>query len=429
MHEIIGHTARPGNNPLLKDLFGMSITEKHLVDALFTYASIGVLVVNRQGLIILANPFLLDEFGYNEEELIGMPVEKLIPLRFHKKHQQHREKFNGHLQNRPMGVGMDLFAQRRDRSEFPVEVSLCHYSNEQGNFVIAFVNNISIRKKADEEIKRLNDDLEHMVESRTQQLKEALHRLEQSREEISRALNKEKELNELKSKFVSIASHEFRTPLSTILSSTFLLEKYTSSEEQPKRKKHIDRIVSSVNTLTDILNDFLSVGKIEEGKVTIRYTRFQIDEFIQNITEEMRALLKTGQIISYQHTGPVEIRSDRNLLKHIIFNLVSNAIKFSKEGGEIKVISETNTDHFKVWVKDNGLGISDADQEHLFERFFRGSNVTNIQGTGLGLHIVGRYSELLNGHIACKSQLNEGTEMSVMLPNKPENSVEANTPE
>lgn len=419
MRKINRHTAQQGSDPRFQDLLKMSITEKHLVDALFTHASIGVLVVNRQGLIILVNPFLLAQFNYNENELIGVPVEKLIPARFHKNHEQHREKFHSHLQNRPMGAGMDLFAVRKDGTEFPVEVSLCHYNNEQGSFVVAFVNNIAIRKKADEEIRRLNDELEHMVESRTGQLQEALRRLERSKDEISRALNKEKELNELKSKFVEIASHEFRTPLSTILSSAFLLEKYGTSDEQAKRKKHIGRIVSSVNTLTDILNDFLSAGKIEEGKVNVQHTFFQIDEFISDIIEEMKVLLRPGQIINYQHSGPVEILSDQTLLRHIVFNLVSNAIKFSKESAEIRIISENGKDHFKVCVKDNGLGISEADQEHLFERFFRGANATNIQGTGLGLHIVDRYTELLQGYIEFNSKLNEGTEMSVLLPQQP----------
>ena len=147
--------------------FGVFIEERHLVEALFTHASIGIIVANSSGEIILANPFLLSEFGYQPEELLGNKIEVLIPRRFHAKHVHHRERFTEHLQNRPMGAGMDLYGIQKDGTEFPVEVSLCHYSNEQGNFVVAFVNNITIRKKAEKEIRRLNDELEDMVEERT----------------------------------------------------------------------------------------------------------------------------------------------------------------------------------------------------------------------------------------------------------------------
>jgi len=393
----------------------MPIGEKHLVEALFTYASIGVLVVSGQGNIVLANPFAQTLFGYDKNELNGHPVEKVIPHRFHHKHVHHRENFTAHLQNRPMGAGLDLYALRKDGSEFPVEVSLAHYGNDEGNFVVAFVNNITIRKKAEEEIRRLNDELEDIVEQRTHELKEALYKLELSREEIARSLIKEKELNELKSRFVSIASHEFRTPLSTIKSSTYLLQKYVTTEEQGKREKHIERIISSVNTLTDILNDFLSVGKIEEGKIIIKKIRVDIKQFINNLINEIKNSTKTGQNIYYSHGGEDELNIDSTLLKHIIFNLLSNAIKFSPENSKILLKTEINNSLLIISVKDSGIGIPKIDQQHLFERFFRASNTSNIQGTGLGLHIVTRYVQLLNGTIECVSDTDKGTEMIVRL--------------
>jgi len=393
----------------------MPIGEKHLVEALFTYASIGVLVVSGQGNIVLANPFAQTLFGYEKNELNGHPVEKVIPHRFHHKHLQHRKNFTAHLQNRPMGANLDLYALRKDGSEFPVEVSLAHYGNDEGHFVVAFVNNITIRKKAEEEIRRLNDELEDIVEQRTHELKEALHKLELSKEEITRSLTKEKELNELKSRFVSIASHEFRTPLSTIKTSTYLLQKYATTEEQGKREKHIERIISSVNTLTDILNDFLSVGKIEEGKIITKKIRVDIKQFINNLVNEIKTSTKTGQNIYYNHEGEDELNIDSTLLKHIIFNLLSNAIKFSPENSQILVKTEINNSLLIISVKDSGIGIPKIDQQHLFERFFRASNTSNIQGTGLGLHIVTRYVQLLNGTIECVSDTDKGTEMIVKL--------------
>jgi PAS domain S-box-containing protein len=398
----------------------MPIDEKHLVDALFTYASIGVLVVDEQGNIVLANPFAQTLFGYDKNELNGHPIEKVIPHRFHHQHIHHRKNFAAHLQNRPMGAGLDLYALRKDGSEFPVEVSLAHYANNDANFVVAFANDITIRKKAEEEIRRLNDELEEIVEQRTYELKDALHKLELSKQEIARSLTKEKELNELKSRFVSIASHEFRTPLSTIKSSTFLLQKYVTTEEQAKREKHIDRIISSVNTLTDILNDFLSVGRIEEGKILIKKSKIDPKQFMNNIIDEIKGTTKTGQNIYYAHRGEDQMFIDTTLLKHIIFNLVSNAIKFSPENSQIVVRTEVDSGFLSITVKDSGIGIPKSDQIHLFERFFRASNTLNIQGTGLGLHIVARYVQLLSGTIECISDSGQGTEMKVVFNVAPE---------
>jgi signal transduction histidine kinase len=240
-------------------------------------------------------------------------------------------------------------------------------------------------------------------------------RLKQAEEGFRMALEKEKELGELKSRFVSMASHEFRTPLSTILTSAYLLSKYVTTEEQPKRDKHLERIISSVNTLTDILNDFLSLGKMEEGKIFARPVSFNVREFITGIVNEMAPIEKKGQTIQYQHKGEEMVILDKGLLKQIVLNLLSNAIKFSSDETQIEVKTVHHTDALELKVKDYGMGISRGDQKHLFERFFRGANAMNIQGTGLGLHIVARYAELMNGNVTCKSELEKGSEFIVTI--------------
>lgn len=378
-------------------------------EALFNFASIGILVTNEQGQIVLINDFALQQFGYEREELLGATVEKLMPRRFHARHEIHRSNYSERPQSRPMGIGLDLFATRSDGAEFPVEISLSQYRHDEGSFVIAYINNITERKKAEEKIERLNNELEQKISERTRQLTIALEQLELS-------LSKEKELSELKSRFVSMASHEFRTPLSTILSSAFLVNQYVTTEDQPRRSKHIQRILSAVNLLTEVLNDFLSVGKIEEGGVQVRTTQFNISEHIQGIIQEMQELVQEGQQLLYRHKGPEQVYLDPSLLKHILMNLLGNAIKFSGKHTTIKVTTDHTSEQLQLVITDTGIGISKEDQQHLFERFFRGANVSNIQGTGLGLHIVSRYTELMGGCIAFRSELMQGTTFTLTFP-------------
>lgn len=404
------------------------LNEKERFEALFQHASLGILIVDQQGKIIMANNFLLKQFGYaTAEELIGQKIELLIPARFHKHHSGYRENYTHHPQNRPMGLGMDLFGIKKNGQEFNVEVSLSNYKSNDLSFVIAFVNDITKRKQiesevlqqqkeleaANLEVEKLNDELERKVVLRTSQLEVAMKELEDSRNELSQALDKEKELSDLKSRFVSMASHEFRTPLSTILSSASLVAKYTEGSEQEKRDRHIQRIKSSVHNLTDILNEFLSIGKIEDGKVSTHCSHFNVRDLLSNICSELQGIAKKTQRIVFTHEGDANVYLDITLLRNIFINLLSNAIKFSPEDGIIEVNSRVDALNMVFEVRDHGMGISTEDQEHLFERFFRAKNATNIQGTGLGLHIVGKYVELMNGEIICHSELEKGTTFTI----------------
>ena len=408
------------------------LNEKEKFDALFQHASLGILIVDQKGDIILANNFLLKQFGYEEaSELIGKKIEVLIPSRFRKHHVGYRQGYTSHPQNRPMGLGMDLFGVKKSGEEFNVEVSLSNYKSNDVSYAIAFVNDITKRKLIESEIlqqqnkledanlqvEKLNNELEQKVALRTNQLEEAMRELETSKEELAQALDKEKELGDLKSRFVSMASHEFRTPLSTILSSASLVAKYTQTEEQEKRDKHIQRIKSSVHNLTDILNEFLSIGKIEDGKIITHYSNFSVKELLTNVCSELQGIAKKTQQINFNHSGDTNVYLDMTLLRNIFINLLSNAIKFSAEDGVIEVNSTVSANDVVFEVKDHGMGISIEDQEHLFERFFRAKNATNIQGTGLGLHIVGKYVELMEGKIECKSELEKGTTFIITFKN------------
>ena len=213
-----------------------------------------------------------------------------------------------------------------------------------------------------------------------------------------------------------MASHEFRTPLSTVLSSAALISRYTKEDEQDKRDKHIKRIKDSVKHLNELLEDFLSLGKLDEGRIKAETCTFNVKEFLEEVIDEMKSMLKERQSINQHYAGANEFVTDKRLLKNILINLLGNAIKFSAESAVITLEVREENAHLMLSVKDEGMGISEEDQQHLFSSFFRGKNALNIEGTGLGLHIVRRYVDLLKGSIQLESKLNSGTTVSVRLP-------------
>jgi len=414
----------------LKRLYRSVDAEKKQVSALFEYATEGIILTNDRGEIVLANPEALSLFAYDKNEMIGRNIDILIPTKFRHHHAGYRKGYYENPGNRKMGHGRDLYAVRKNGSEFPVEVSLSHYKQNDQQFVIAFIVDITQRKEAElilreqkeqleritDDIKLLNTQLENKVEERTLILKEALGELEKSQSELSEALSKERELNEIKSRFVSMASHEFRTPLAIVLSSASLLSRYQLTEEQEKRDKHIYRIKNSVNHLNDLLQDFLSFGKLQEGNFFTDVYNFDVPSFLQETVDEIKALLKPGQTIELHFDGEPMFVSDKRVLKNVLMNLLGNAIKFSPENKPIilKAISQEN--ELLISIADKGIGIAEEDQQYLFSTFYRGKNAVNIQGTGLGLHIVSRYINLLQGKINYESKLNEGTTFYIRLP-------------
>ena len=323
---------------------------------LFKHATESVLVTRSDGVIISVNPATCKLFGYEEKELLGQKVELLMAERYGSRHENHRQTYHKNPHSRGMGIGMDLFALRKNGTEFPVEISLSPFTMEGQQFVMAFIIDITKRKETEAqimlqkqkledlttELKQSNERLEAKVSDRTKVLEEALNEIENSRKELSEALAKEKELNELKSRFLSMASHEFRTPLTTILSSASLITAYPETDQQEKRLRHVERIKSAVNNLNDILSDFLSLSKIEEGKIAPTYRTFNLNELITEIIKDMAALKKNGQSIHYLHQGLATVFLDQKLVRNIVINLLSNALKFSDENTIIEVKSEVN---------------------------------------------------------------------------------------
>jgi PAS domain S-box-containing protein len=231
------------------------------------------------------------------------------------------------------------------------------------------------------------------------------------------ALKKEQELNELKSRFVAMASHEFRTPLSAIQTSAILIGRQNEPGKEQKREKYVAQIKRNVKQLVVILNDFLSLSKLEEGKVTANKVTFDFVALAKVLIEEVSLTKKTGKnIILSAPDVPVLLNLDPKLVRRILMNLLSNAIKYSPENTDIHIKIKECNQFISLEVQNKGIGIPEEEQDKLFERFFRAKNVQDIEGTGLGLHIIKQFVDLMSGTIDFKSKPNKGATFLVKLP-------------
>lgn len=416
---------------------GLEVLEK-----LFESSGEGIMLFNEQGKVVMSNPRAQEMFGYSAEDLIGATVETFVPGASKSKHASYRNEYIKNPTPRRMGVGRDLAGMRKDGSSFPLEISLSYMQHNDTKLVVAFITDISVRKqnekKLEEQRKKLEEytselelkvkkrtsELEHMnlgLQSQIQERKLAEQALQQSladlrkaEKEILNSLEKEKELGELKSRFVSTASHEFRTPLTTVLSSANLIAKYTRADQQMAREKHVNRIRKSVQNLTAILNDFLSLEKLESGAQKATMEEIPVQELINEVIEEMSVSLKSGQEIAYKASQCI-VYTDIHIVKNILINLISNACKYSDENTTIS-IATTPGDTCQIHIQDQGMGIPKAEQKNLFDRFFRAHNASNVQGTGLGLHIVKRYADLIGAKIHFESEEGKGSTFTLELP-------------
>ncbi len=293
-------------------------------------------------------------------------------------------------------ITFETHFRRKDGTTYPAEIHL--QSSSLGNkiLIVAIVLDITERKN-------YTQKLEKTVALRTQELNEALI--------------KEKELNDLKTKFLSMVSHEFKTPLSTILTSATLVGKYKSTEQQDIRDKHLKSITTGVHHLTGILNDFLSIERLEKGKEIYRLTDFSLSKVVNEVIYNANMLLKTGQKINYPLTiEDVTIHQDEKIISLVLTNLLHNAIKYSPEDTEIDIQIDVNHKDIHFHVIDKGIGIPKEDQKYIFNRYFRADNVLLTQGTGIGLNIVKSHVENLGGNISFKSVENKGSKFTVVLP-------------
>ncbi|EDP94627.1 PAS domain-containing sensor histidine kinase [Kordia algicida OT-1] len=400
--------------------------EEDIFNILLGAVSEGVIIVNEQQKIMEANTAAAKMFGYSRDELLQKSLDLLIPKKYHAGHGAHFESFMKHRETRQMGHGRDLHGAHKNGTTFPVEAGLNPFSVNDENYVMALVIDITIRKQQEAKIQELYAGLEQKVMQRTQELSETIAELEaenklrlQAEKDAKTALKREQELNELKTKFLSLVSHEFKTPLSSILTSSMLLGKYKLTEQQAKRDRHIKIISDKVHYLNNILNDFLSVEKLEKGKVNYKLSTFKVSKVVNEVVYNANMLLKDGQQINYpDNIDGFSLHQDEKIIELALSNVVNNAIKYSSENTIID-ISITQDDFITtIQIKDNGIGIPEKEQKNIFNRYFRAENALLVQGTGIGLNIVKNHLENLKGSISFESIENVGTTFTLKIPNK-----------
>ncbi|RMF29822.1 MAG: PAS domain S-box protein [Bacteroidetes bacterium] len=418
------------------------------LEAVIQAATDGIVTIDEKGVVETINEAGARLFGYTPEEVIGRNVSMLMPEPHRSQHDDYIRRYLETGQARIIGIGREVEGLRKDGTIFPIRLAVSMVELEGRKIFTGIIHDLTDYNRAKAEVLQLNqklaqknEELEGKVQERTEKLARVVDQLLDTNErlkqeiavrqkteqalrkrekELKIALEKEKELSELKSRFVSMASHEFRTPLSTILSSIELLEAYLHSGNVEKGSKHIERIKASVNHLITILNDFLSLSKLEEGNLQPQIAELDIEAFSREVLDEIAGLLKPGQTLHYSHEGPAILHSDKTFLKHIFSNLLSNAVKYSPDGKPIHLRTHLDGRALQVEVEDQGIGIPREDQRHLFTRFFRARNAENIKGTGLGLNIVRRYVEILGGEIIFESEEGKGTRFQVTLPLNPD---------
>lgn len=386
----------------------------------------GIVIVNEKQEIVTSNEAADRMFGYGPKELLGENINLLIPSEYRHSHTEQVEIYLQKNAPRQMGHGRDLYGRRKDGSIFPVEAGLNPFEIYGSKYVMALVTDISVRKGQEWEIIKLNLSLEHKVEARTKELKQTINELKEevskrkeAEHKIMESLRKERELNELKTKFLSLVSHEFKTPLSGILTSATLVEKYTQTDQQDKREKHLKTIQSKVKYLNSILNDFLSIERLESGKATYKFDTFPLSKVVNEVIYNANMLLKEGQRINYpQNIDDISVKFDEKILELSLTNLINNAIKYSPAHTVIDVVAKKDMDALSIKIIDEGMGIPEKEQKFIFNRYFRAENALLDQGTGIGLNIVKGHLENLGGTITFESEEGKGSTFTITFPTK-----------
>lgn len=365
---------------------------EQVINAMIQQMPLGVGVFRGPDFVVeLANPTICQLWGRTHEQVLGKPIFTVLP--------------------EATGQGFEELLQGVYETGIPYEGHELPVTLKRNELIQTVYVNFVYEPLRDQ----LNGPITGIVVVGTDVTEQVL-----VRQQTEQLLERERELNELKSNFVTLASHEFRTPMGTILSSVALIGRYNGPDDGEKRDRHVQRIKSAVHGLTGLLNDFLSLSQMEKSTLHGSPHLLDIVTFCEEVIDDMQEVTKPNQRIVYNHqSGESIIMLDGQMLKNILVNLLVNASKYSAENKEINLTTSVADNQLELTVRDEGIGIPDADKDKLFINFFRARNVTHVEGTGLGLYIVKRYVDLLGGTITFTSQLDSGTIFTIQLPLTP----------
>ena len=364
-----------------------------------------ILQVDADGRIILLNRVTEDMFGYTREELLGQPVEVLIPHELHARHVQHRSDYRQKPMRRAMGSGLALEAIRKDGSRFPVEISLSPSPSPEEFRITAIIRDITERRAAEERLHKIQEEY-------TQRLAESNAELELTNRELERA-------NRLKSEFLASMSHELRTPLHTIIGFSELLAEALEGPLNAKQMRFVQHIHKDSLHLLDLINDILDISKIEAGRLELRPEAFDFSALVAESLASVRTLAEAkSQLLEADLNVSGAVEADRLRIRQVLINLLSNAIKFTPEQGCIRLEASVRDRFVVISVMDTGIGIPPEEHEFIFDKFHQvGATTLGVrEGTGLGLAITKRLVEQHGGTIRVDSQPGKGSTFFVTLP-------------
>jgi PAS domain S-box-containing protein len=341
-----------------------------------------IVIIDSAGNILFANHQVEALFGFTSAEIVGGPVEVLLPERFRQRHVGHRKGYTGNVRVRPMGAGLDLFATRKNGTEFPVEISLSPLKLDDEILVAAAIRDVTERKQVEQALQEARRDSEHA--------------------------------NLAKSRFLATASHDLRQPLQTLGLLNGALRRMTTDEDC---REVIDQQEQAVDAMSRLINALLDISKLESGAIKLELTDFEIAPLFEELRREF-AGLATSKGLRFSTDSPRDlIYSDPALIGQVLRNLVSNAIKYT-HAGAVELRCEHSGSNLRIEVRDSGVGIAADQVPYIFEEFYQigVSPNSSREGYGLGLSIVQRIARLLNFKIEVQSVPGTGSVFAMELP-------------